>query len=93
MAKKPPDPPGYVDFIRELRAAGVLEYEGPLFGNVVVKLKLSAELVQPNPRAATPITDVTPKPAEVPKELAAAGVTPEQYTEHLALAAALNPLA
>jgi hypothetical protein len=87
MAKKAP--PGYVEFIKELRAAGVLEYEGPLFGDVVVKLKLSAELVQPNPRATTPVTDVKASP--MPTELERSGLTPDQFLELRGLAADLVP--
>lgn len=87
--KKQPDPPGPMDFIRELRAAGVTEYEGPLFGDVVVKLKLAAGLVTANPRAATPVKDTTAP--EVPKHLAAAGVTPEQYVAALERADELIP--
>lgn len=93
MAAKTPGHVNLAQLLDLLRAQGVTQYEGPLpgSGGAVVKLTFTG-LVQPNPRAATPITDVT-KPAEVPKELAAAGVTPDQYAESVALAAALNPLA
>lgn len=93
-AKKQPDPPGPMEFIRQLRDAGVLEYQGPLFGDVVVTLKLA-----PTPAAAPtrPVTGVAVGPAkkdappEVPKHLAAAGVTPEQYAAALERAGELIP--